>query len=596
MKSWGQDNVFKGLLTALFLFAAAATLKAQDDLRWSLLLVSPADSSTVRFIRENGFDLLSVEKTGLRLLANPLERIRLDSLGIRYAVIEEDYGRFVAEAREEGPRPSATGIAVGSMGGFFSPDEIAAFVDSLVAADRHGIISERFEFGRSVLDRPLWAVRVAGDRDPDGERPRVLYNSLIHSREGVTVMVLLNYLAWLVENYGRVDSVTSLVDGREMYFIPLLNPDGYEINWQSYRNSSPGRFGNWRKNARDNNQDGTLNFYDGVDLNRNFDYKWGYDDTGSSPLTFVDNYRGPSAFSEPETRAVRDFINSQNFVSAVNFHSYGSVLINPWGYNASVQPPDAGLYARLGKELTRENRYPAGNVNQTLGGHYLVNGEFTDWQYGDSLHPKIMAWSMEIGEERADGFWPSVSRIEYLCGLNLPFCYSLARLSGFEPRFDSTFTSYVSDDSSEVALGVSLTNTGFLNGGGRARLEIESLDPFIHVYGDSVNLPELPLDSVLTVPAETLRARFTGKSGSGRVRLVVWEGDYRNRELEVTVSRPVGRFYDLDGDGRVSVFDLLALLRRLSGGPVAGQDDSLFDLDDNGRVDIFDLLALLRQL
>ncbi|MCE5270699.1 M14 family metallopeptidase, partial [bacterium] len=381
MRPGSYIKTFEGLLAALFLFLAAARpAAAQEPFRWSLLRVSPADSAALVALHAAGIEVLSVEGDAARVLAGPRESTWLVEQGFSVRVEVEDYGRYLASRRQESAPTrlaGAEGFAVGSMGGFFSPEEIAAFVDSLVRIDTHGIISPRFEFGRSSEDRPLWAVRVSADasgEDPD--KPQVLYNSLIHPREGVTAMCLLYYLGWLVGNYGVVDSVTALVDSRELYFIPVLNPDGYERNWQSYTGGHG--FGLWRKNARDNDGNGKVESWEGVDLNRNFSLGWGYDDIGSSPAGWQDSYRGPESFSEPETRAFRDFVNAHAFSCAVNFHSYSSVLINPWGY-VDARTPDSLLYARLGRELTAENRYVYGTAVGTLG--YRVNGELTDWEY-----------------------------------------------------------------------------------------------------------------------------------------------------------------------------------------------------------------------
>jgi hypothetical protein len=585
--------VSKGLLAALFLFyvpGRATGLGEQP--RWNVLEVVPADSAALELLHSTGIEVLSLGAGKATVLANPLEQTWLGERGFTTRVLIEDYGLYLARQRQAGPRPAAAGgFASGSMGGFFSPKEIEAFVDSLIRNDRNGIITQRFEFGRSHENRPLWAIRVSDNAAVDEDEPEVLYNSLIHAREGAGVMCLLYYLKWLIDNYGKVDTVTALVESREMYFIPLVNPDGYERNWQIY--SGGGGFGLWRKNRRDNDGDGVVEFWEGVDLNRNFSFMWGYDNSGSSPYESQDSYRGPSAFSEPESRALRDYINLRQFACAVNFHSYSSVLINPWGY-ADLQPPDSLLYARLGRELTAENRYRPGSASRTLG--YRVNGELTDWEYGDSSHPKIMAWSIEIGLENPDNFWPPVNRIEYLCDLNLPFCFTLARLAGFTPSLDSLRVEYSGADSAGFMIGFRLTNRGYPSNPGPLTVRLESAETRLNLPDSSLVLPDISLDSLVRVSPEGLRGAFTGKLERAALDIALYAGEKRLISWPVTVSRPVVRYYDLDSSGRVDVFDLLAFLRRLSRGPAPGVDDSLYDLNDDNRVDVFDLLALLRKL
>lgn len=585
--------IFKGLLAALFLFySPGRAAVTSEPLRWNVLAVFPADSAALELIHASGIEVLTLEAGKATVLANPLEQAWLGENGFSVKVMIEDYGMHLAGQRQAGPcLTAAGGFASGSMRGFFSPKEIEAFVDSLIRNDRHGIITQRFEIGRTHENRSIWAVRVSDNAVADEDEPEVLYNSLIHAREGAGVMCLLYYLGWLAENYGKVDSVTALVDGREMYFIPLVNPDGYERNWQQY---SEGRgFGLWRKNVRDNDGDGIIDWLDGVDLNRNFGYMWGYDNSGSSPYESLDSYRGPSAFSEPESRALRDFINSRLFSCAVNFHSYSSVLINPWGY-AGIQPPDSLLYARLGRELTAENQYRPGSASHTLG--YKVNGELTDWEYGDSSHPKIMAWSIEVGLENPDNFWPPVSRIEYLCDLNLPFCFTLARLAGFEPVPDSMKVEYSGADSAGFGVGFRLKNRGYPSNPGPLSIRLESAETRLDLPDSSVALPDIPLDSIVRIAPEGLRGAFTGKLERAALQVALYAGEKKLASWPLTVNRPVTRYYDLDFSGRVDVFDLLALLRRLSRGSAPDGDDILYDLNDDSRVDVFDLLALLRKL
>jgi hypothetical protein len=164
----------------------------------------------------------------------------------------------------------------------------------------------------------------------------------------------------------------------------------------------------WRRNRRDNG-DGTF----GVDLNRNYGHFWGIDDNGSSPMTNSDVYRGPTPFSEPETRAIRYLCNTHNFKMAMNNHTYGNWLIYPWGYIPDFYTPDSALFVRMSQNMTEQNNYVFGTGNQTVG--YLVNGCSDDWMYGEQIEkPKILSWTPEAGD--ADfGFWPPEEEI-------LPFC------------------------------------------------------------------------------------------------------------------------------------------------------------------------------
>ena len=140
----------------------------------------------------------------------------------------------------------------------------------------------------------------------------VLYTGLTHAREPLSMMNLFYFVQLLCENYGTDPELTYLIDNREMWFIPVVNPDGYLYN----ESIQPNGGGMHRKNRRDTNcVDGTNR---GVDLNRNYGYSWGANNTGSSPDPCSTTYRGTEEFSEPETAAVRDFVEDREFMNVLH--------------------------------------------------------------------------------------------------------------------------------------------------------------------------------------------------------------------------------------------------------------------------------------
>ena len=176
----------------------------------------------------------------------------------------------------------------------------------------------------------------------------------------------------------------------------------------------------WRKNKR-NNGDGTY----GVDLNRNWGYMWGYDDIGSSPFTGDLTYRGPYAFSEPETQIGRDFCNEKNFKLSLNYHTYSNLCLYPWSY-ITQNTPDSNIFITYAEMLTRDNGYTTGTPGAVL---YNTNGDINDWLYGEtSLHPEVYTFTPEVGGEN-DGFWPQTSRIIPLAQENMLANLLLAHLS-----------------------------------------------------------------------------------------------------------------------------------------------------------------------
>lgn len=293
------------------------------------------------------------------------------------------------------------GFTLGSMAGFFTYQEMIDHLDSM-ASQFPDLITARqpIDTFLSHQGRPIYYLRITSPANPGVIKPQVLYTAVHHAREPASLSQLIFYMYYLLENYGFDDEVTYLLDNAELVFVPCLNPDGYIRNQQT----NPNGGGNWRKNRR-NNGGGVF----GVDLNRNYGYNWGYDNTGSSPNTNDDTYRGPSGFSEPETQAIRHLCINNDFKVALNHHTFGNLLVYPWGYEAALFTPDSAIFVNLAKWMTSENGFVYGTGDQTVG--YTTNGDSDDWMYGEqTLKGKMFSLTPESGDPN-DGFWPAQNRI-----------------------------------------------------------------------------------------------------------------------------------------------------------------------------------------
>jgi carboxypeptidase T len=282
----------------------------------------------------------------------------------------------------------------GAMGGFYTLDEVYAKLDSLHA--RHPeFVSARMPVGGRLTHegRTQFMVKISDQVDTDEpDEPNVLYTALLHAREPAGMMSVVFYMQWLMENYGSDPRATYVVDRCQLWFVPVANPDGYETN----RLSNPGGGGMWRKNKRANPGGST-----GVDLNRNWPYAWGYDNLGSSGAGASDVFRGPAPGSEPEVANLMDLAVARNFRTALNYHSFGELLIFPFGYD-TVLTPDHGLFVQASNRLVADNGYSKGTALQTVG--YFANGSSDDWFYGEQgSKDKTFAWTPEVGT----WFWPS---------------------------------------------------------------------------------------------------------------------------------------------------------------------------------------------
>jgi hypothetical protein len=288
------------------------------------------------------------------------------------------------------------------FGAYHTVDETYAEILQL-HLDHPGLVSAPDTIGTSIQGNPILAVKISDNVGQDEDEPELLYTALIHAREIITVEIVLDLMHTLAEDYGTDPRITHLVDNREFWFVPVVNPDGVLYNQQT----NPNGGGLWRKNRR-NNGDGTF----GVDLNRNFGYRWGHDDEGSSPSPSSETYRGTAGFSEPELQGLRDFQASRNFSQALHYHSYSNLYLHPWDFEETLPPAaDLGFFQQLCGRMASHNGFETGTSWQLL---YPVNGASGDWSYGDTLnHGRCFAITPEVGTGN-DGFWPQESRIPAL--------------------------------------------------------------------------------------------------------------------------------------------------------------------------------------
>lgn len=274
-----------------------------------------------------------------------------------------------------------------------------------VVSQNPSIASKRV-IGRSYENREIVAVKISDNVGTDENEPEVLYDANHHAREHITVEMAVYLLKLFTGSYASDSRVKSVVDSREIWIIPSVNPDGseYDIATGSYRS--------WRKNRQPNS--GSSNV--GTDLNRNYGYRWGCCG-GSSGSTSSATYRGPSAFSAPETRAVRDFVASrvvggkQQIRASMDFHSYSELVLWPFGHTTAntttgMTTDDYNTFATFGRQMAATNGYTPEQSSDL----YITDGDLLDWLWGTH---KIFAYTFEMYPSSASGggFYPPGSVI-----------------------------------------------------------------------------------------------------------------------------------------------------------------------------------------
>jgi len=275
-------------------------------------------------------------------------------------------------------------------------------------------IGDGWEKANGVLgaDRDIIAIKISSNVEvEDKNKPEVLIVSAHHAREIITPEITITLIKNIIDGYNRGDAkYRYFVDKRQIWIIPFGNPDGH--------NYVANKDGNWRKNRRKFSTD-----Y-GVDLNRNFPYKWGFDNSGSSGSVSSLSYRGPSPASEPETQCQRDFVLAHNFQYSLSLHAYGNYYLNPWAHTGKYYSKDQTLFLRIGDSLAVKNKYKRGTPKDVIG--YTANGDFMDFCYSDSAKVSFIGFAAEIGTS-SDTFAPPESRIIPLVNENLPACEFLIR-------------------------------------------------------------------------------------------------------------------------------------------------------------------------
>ncbi|MBM3403335.1 MAG: T9SS type A sorting domain-containing protein [Bacteroidetes bacterium] len=369
-------------------------------------VIKVKDQSMTGIFRETDVAKISSAHISFEVLIPDMLAYYLDQLTLPENDIRQ-INRMKSLGNVDSGYPVPEHFSLGSMGGFYTYEEALAKLDSLSILFPD-LATPKTQIGSttSLEGRPLYFVKISDNPNIQENEPEVFYNGLIHAREPIGMQLLFYFMFYMLENYATDEEVKYLVDNLQLYFVPIINPDGYYYN----QSTTPQGGGMWRKNRRNS---GSGNY--GVDLNRNFGYMWGFDDIGSSPDPSSETYRGPSAFSEPETQIVRDFCNAHDFMITQNYHSYSNLLLYPWSYITQFTP-DNEIFVDHALLMTAENGYTAGMPGAVL---YNTNGDANDWMYGEqSSKPKILPYVPEVGND-GDNFWPQPGRIIPLCQENM---------------------------------------------------------------------------------------------------------------------------------------------------------------------------------
>ena len=380
------------------------------------------------------------------------------------------------------------------FGGFYTYNEMLNELDDMhsqfpeIVSPRSEIKDETYSGTPHIHEtyegKFLQWIKISDNPNISENEPQILYTALHHAREPASLQQLIYFMWYILENYNSNESIKQIIDNSELFFIPCVNPDGYIYN----ETSEPSGGGMWRKNRRDSH---------GVDNNRNYSFidengneVWNTSGTSNNPNN--NTYAGDGPFSESENRAVRYFVESNNFKIALNNHTYGNLLLYPYGYDYNEPTEDNDIYEFISEALVNENNYD----NIISADLYPAAGDSDDFMYGmlttenNQTREKIFAMTPEIGSS----FWPQTSTIEDICKGMLYLNLTAAKMIGNHASVNDLTENFITSD--VFSANFSLQRLGIVNNG-NFNIQIEPISSNIISVSSDINISSLDIGETI---------------------------------------------------------------------------------------------------
>lgn len=293
-------------------------------------------------------------------------------------ITDGDFERL-KEAGIEFSVKEVKGVSRGPDEEYQTPEEVESYLRRY--HERYPELTKLVSIGRSLEGRDIWALKISDNAaERELEEPAHLFNSMHHAREVMGPEVGLDIIEQLLGSYTKDKQVERWVNNNEIWVMPMFNVDGNNKMWNEDAW--------WRKNVRGGY---------GVDLNRN--YPAGWDScNGSSGWRWSQTYRGESPASEPETKAMMDFIRDIRPVFDISYHSYSELVIYPYGCEPR-RTQTKEVVEPIGKKVASLLDYTPGTAWETL---YNADGGDIDWMYQAY---QVIPFVIELNSSR-QGFHP----------------------------------------------------------------------------------------------------------------------------------------------------------------------------------------------
>lgn len=292
----------------------------------------------------------------------------------------------------------------------------------------------------TVKKLPILSVVLSDHPGQISDRPAILITGGHHAREPLSVEICLHLVAEICRNYQNESKVTHWLQTLEIWVIPVVNPDGYSLIFDT---NAQHRF--WRKNLRDNNENGYFDVaVDGVDLNRNYGFNWELSGSTEFSSPF---YRGPAPFSEIEIKTIKDLVEKRQFALIIDFHSFGESVLYPW--SNFTEPPDRELLTGLAGEIARQIRNCRDSDFYDTIPLDAQMSQSSVWHYGQHGIPAFII-------ESGDTWFPRLATFGQIIPQNTRAVYYV-----FDRLLRSRISGHVRDKRTQKALSatVSLVDT-----------------------------------------------------------------------------------------------------------------------------------------
>ncbi|XP_052536899.1 carboxypeptidase A1-like [Tympanuchus pallidicinctus] len=396
-------------MRALLLLAALGAVAAatpENFVGHQVLRIVPSSDAELQKVQE----LQELEHLQLdfwlspRGLGNPIDirvpfrslqpvKAHLEANGVPYSIMIEDVQALVDLEQMQMLRrrrfmPFSTSTF--DYTSYHTLDEIYAFMDLLVAENPN--LVSKLEIGHTTENRPIYVLKFSKGGT---NRPAIWIDTGIHSREWVTQASGVWFAKKIVEE--QDEGLANILDQMDIFLEIVTNPDGFVFTHTSNRM--------WRKTR--SKHSGSLCV--GVDPNRNWDA--GFGGSGASGNSCSETYRGPYANSEPEVKAIVDFVKDHGNIKAfISIHSYSQLLLYPYGYTTTAVPDKEELH-QVAKEAVEAlsslygTNYKYGSIITTI---YQASGGTIDWTYNQGIK---YSFTFELRDTGRYGFLLPASQI-----------------------------------------------------------------------------------------------------------------------------------------------------------------------------------------